>query len=378
VQHSLKTAYLLLEDGTRLTGRFFGVEKPVLGELVFNTGMTGYQEILTDPSYAGQVVVMTYPLVGNYGLNDVDVESDRVQVSAFIVKEQADFASNWRAQQSLDAYLKAHGVVGVSNLDTRMLTQQIRGHDGLKCLISPDPITDTLAEELLQRYQTPSNLVALVSRQEVSCYAAGDGPDALHFAVVDLGVKTGILKNLTDRGCNVTVFPWNAGADDILSCRPDAVLLSNGPGNPKDAVASIETARQLMGRLPLYGICLGSQILALALGADTYKLRFGHRGSNHPVQDLQTGKVMMTSQNHGYAVEADNLPDGVRVTHINVNDGTVEGLACPSQKVFSVQFHPEAGPGPRDAHGLFDDWIAQVRPGRLSSYVAKSRIASHV
>lgn len=349
-------AKILLQDGTLIEGKSFGAEKTSFGEIVFNTGMTGYQEILTDPSYAGQVVVMTYPLIGNYGINDDDVESKAIYANGLIVKEFSEAESNWKSTKKLSEYLKGNGIIGISDIDTRMLTKKIRNQGAMNCVLTTEDITPEI-ESQLKSYLFPSDIVSQISRNE-SEIIKGYGAK---IALIDLGVKTGIVKQLALLGCEVKLFPWNTSAESILDYNPDAVLFSNGPGDPKDVKEVIQTAKQLIGKTNIFGICLGHQILALALGADTYKLKFGHRGSNHPVIDLRTNKVQITAQNHGYAVCTNSLPANVKITHMNVNDETVEGLYCPELNIETVQFHPEAGPGPKDCNHIFSDWINKLQ-----------------
>ncbi len=357
-------AHIILEDGTEIEGMSAGADITTFGEICFNTGMTGYQEILTDPSYAGQIVVMTYPLMGNYGINEQDVESEKIQVRGFIVKELSEIETNWKSSKSLIEYLKENNIPCITGVDTRMLTKKIRTKGAMNCVITSEKITDSLGKQLkgslkkkLAEFTFPADVVQQVSRKEAEIIK-GDGK---RIALVDLGVKTGIIRHLRELGCEIHIFPYDVNARTILDGKFDAALLSNGPGDPKDVKESIQTTKDLLGKLPLYGICLGQQILALAMGADTYKLKFGHRGSNHPVIDLRTNKVIMTAQNHGYAVCIDRLPDNIQITHMNVNDETVEGFCCPSLKVSAVQFHPEAGPGPRDANYIFADWVKEVQ-----------------
>lgn len=349
-------ASLLLEDGTLLQGTAFGSETPAMGELVFNTGMTGYQEILTDPSYAGQVVVMTYPLMGNYGINLEDNQSKRIQARGLIIKELANAPSHWKMQHELSAFLKHHGIFGLAGVDTRMLVKKIRNQGAMNCRLTPGLITPA-DQAALAAFEFPKDVVAQVSTPQ-PYIIAGSGPK---IGLVDLGVKTGILTQLKALDCEIHMFPWDTPAQTLLATPLDAILLSNGPGDPKAATVTIETTQQLLGTIPLFGICLGFQILALALGADTYKLKFGHRGSNHPVQDVQTQRVTITSQNHGYAVYPESLPPDVTITHLNLNDKTLAGFASPKLNVQAVQFHPEAGPGPTDTRYLFQHWIDSLK-----------------
>ena len=343
---------IILEDGTIFEGESFGSLKTICGEIVFNTGMTGYQEILTDPSYAGQIVTMTYPLIGNYGINEEDIESDKIQVSGFIVKEYSELPNHWQSQMTLKEYLKKNEIPAISGVDTRMLTKKIRNKGTMKCILTTEEVSNELLN-ILDEYEFPNDIVSRVSSLKKQIFP-GKGKK---IGVIDLGLKQGIVEQLLNLGCHVTVFPYNVTSKEILNSSLDALLLSNGPGDPKDNESVIKTVKEIKGKLPLWGICLGNQILALALGANTYKLKFGHRGANHPVIDLETGKVFMSSQNHGYAVEKDSLTEGVKVTHYNVNDDTVEGIACSNYQIKAVQFHPEEGPGPEDAHNIFEKWL---------------------
>ncbi len=364
---------LALEDGTVMMGRAFGARATVVGEVVFNTAMTGYQEILTDPSYRGQMVVMTCSHIGNVGVNDEDVESDRPQVAAFIVRALSPVVSNWRATESLEDYLARYGIPGLSEVDTRALTRRIRAKGVMKGALSTEEDADP--EALVEMARSWEGLEGRDMVREVTCaapyeWAEGSGrwqphgfhptPEPRHHVVVyDFGVKRSILRRLVDRGCRVTVVPAYTSAGDVLRLRPDGIVLSNGPGDPAGLPGIVETVRQLLETgIPIFGICLGHQLIAQAIGARTYKLPFGHHGSNHPVREEATGRVRITAQNHNYAVDPDTLdPREAVITHINLNDGTVEGLALRDRPVFSVQYHPEANPGPHDADPLFDQWV---------------------
>lgn len=349
-------ATIILEDGEVILGKSFGAQGKICGELVFNTGMTGYQEILTDPSYAGQIVTMTYPLIGNYGINASDIESDKIQVSGFIVKEYAGIPNHWQCEKTIETYLKENNVMGVYGIDTRMLTKKIRTKGAMKCMIITQEVTSSNLPELikeLKEYSFPADIVAQVSAKSIS-HIDGNGKKV---GILDLGLKKGIVGQLVNLDCDVTVFPHNTTSKAIKDSGVDVLLLSNGPGDPKDVKEAIETTKNLIGEMPIWGICLGHQILALALGADTYKLKFGHRGANHPVIELETGKVYMSSQNHGYAVKDETIPADMKITYLNVNDDTVEGISSKKYAITSVQFHPEEGPGPEDAHYIFKKWL---------------------
>jgi len=343
--------WLVLENGEVFEGEAFGSENEAEGEVVFNTSMTGYQEILSDPSYCGQIVVMTYPLIGNYGIHRDDFEAMMPAACGLIVKEAADQPSHWKSERSFADLLKEKGIPGLAGVDTRRLTKRIRTHGTLK-----GRLTNALANKEkivaeLRRRPAPRDLVDRVSTK--APYASpGAGPRVV---IIDFGMKKGILREVIRRGADVLTVPWRTPAEEILGLRPDGILLTNGPGDPKDVPEAVRTVRRLLGCAPLFGICLGHQLLALACGGNTVKMPFGHRGANHPVKDLTTGRFFMTSQNHGYAVDPDSLADtGLDVTHININDGTVEGLAHKEWPAFSVQFHPEAAPGPEDSGHLFD------------------------
>lgn len=349
------TGRLVLEDGTVLEGEAFGAAGTSVGEVVFNTGMTGYQEVLTDPSYAGQIVTMTYPLIGNYGVNAEDIESWKPHVRGFLVREWCDLPSHWRSTGTLEGYLKEHGIVGLAGIDTRALTRHLRRQGTLRGVLTTDPAADPAALAARAREWTAAGLVDEVSTREPYDLEPPGVQAGPHVVVVDFGVKRNILRSLRNLGCRVTVVPAGGTADGILARRPDGVLLSNGPGDPADVAGAPEMVRGLLGRLPVFGICLGHQILGLALGGRSFKMKFGHRGVNHPVTDLETGRSYITTQNHGYAVDPASLAGtGLSVTHVNLNDGTVEGMRHETLPAFSVQYHPEACPGPEDSLYLFN------------------------
>ena len=354
-------ALLALEDGRVFRGRSFGAPGERCGEAVFNTSMTGYQEILTDPSYTGQIVTMTYPLIGNYGVNPEDAESARVRVEGLIVKECCRVPSNWRSRQALPEYLQEHGVVGIEGVDTRALTLHIRTAGAMKAAAST---LGRSADELVQMARDWEGLVGrdLITQASTPERYTWDGSEGgrLRVVVYDFGVKFNMLRLLAERGCEVVVVPATTPAEEALALEPDGFLMSNGPGDPAGAPHVAAEVRKLLDRdKPLFGICMGQQILALALGGKTFKLKFGHRGANHPVQELSTKRVDITSQNHGFCVDIDSLPaDDIELTHINLNDQTLEGFRHKHLPLFSVQYHPEASPGPHDAAILFDRFVA--------------------
>lgn len=366
-----KKALLALADGTVFEGYSFGAEGEAGGEVVFNTSMTGYQEILTDPSYKGQIVTMTYPHIGNYGVNEEDVESSKPHLSGFIVKELSQYPSNWRSHRTLDEYLKESGVVGIKGIDTRALTRRIRDYGSIEGVISTGELSP---ENLVKKARSSSGIVGHDLVKEVTCgkvyrwkenpLPQGEGELRFNVVVYDFGVKWNILRMLSQYGCDVTVVPASTPAEDVLSMNPDGILLSNGPGDPEAVSYGIENIRKLIGKKPVFGICLGHQILGLALGGKTYKLKFGHHGGNQPVMDLSTKKVEITAQNHNFALDISSIVGDVDLTHINLNDQTVEGMQHRRYPVFSVQYHPESSPGPHDSWYLFERFkrmIAEVR-----------------
>ncbi|MFT5206984.1 MAG: carbamoyl-phosphate synthase small subunit [Candidatus Omnitrophota bacterium] len=360
-------AILALESGLIFKGQAFGDIKNAEGEVVFNTAMTGYQEVITDPSYKGQMVCMTYPLIGNYGINSEDMESRACFLSGFIVKELSRIVSNHRADRTLDAYLKEQGIVGIQGIDTRALTLHLRTHGAQKGIIS---ISEKDPEKLIRMAKDSKSIVGVDLVQEVM----QDKPyqwteeGKYHIVAIDSGIKLNILRCFAKLNCKVTVLPATAPAHDILKLNPDGLFLSNGPGDPEQVDYLIYTVKQLLNKLPIFGICLGHQILGQALGAKTYKLKFGHHGANHPVMDLTTGKVEITSQNHGFAIDPDSIPgDKVKVTHISLNDQTCEGIEHTELPLFSVQYHPEAAPGPHDSGYLFERFIQKIEAAKQNA-----------
>ncbi|KOR88455.1 glutamine-hydrolyzing carbamoyl-phosphate synthase small subunit [Paenibacillus solani] len=353
-------ARLLLEDGTLFTGKSFGAEAEMTGEVVFNTGITGYQEVLSDPSYCGQIVTMTYPLIGNYGITRDDFESMRPFVHGFVVRRHEPVPSNWRAEYSVDSLLKEYGIPGISEIDTRMLTRIIRHYGTMKGILTTsnkpveelkEMLGDTTIAELrnqVAKTSTPQMFSSPGSKERI--------------VLVDFGAKSGILRELTSRGCDVVVVPHDTTAEEIRRLHPDGIQLSNGPGDPKDVPYAVDMIKEIMGEYPIFGICLGHQLFALAAGADTEKLKFGHRGGNHPVKELASGRCYITSQNHSFAVREDSIKNtDLEVTHINNNDKTIEGLKHSKYPAFSVQYHPEAAPGPLDSSYLFDQFLDMIR-----------------
>ncbi|MBO3320087.1 carbamoyl phosphate synthase small subunit [Clostridium perfringens] len=343
-------AKLILENGVVFEGKAFGYLKECVGEVVFNTGMTGYQEVLTDPSYYGQIVTMTYPLIGNYGINLEDLESKEPKVRGFIVREKCQYPNNFRCELELETYLAQNKVLGLDGIDTRALTKILRNNGTMKGIIVLD---NSNLEDVKDKLEAFSNrdAVSIVSTNE-KYEISGEGKKV---AIIDFGIKQNIIRNFVKRGCNVTVFPYDFKAEEVLEINPDLVFLSNGPGDPEDMGEAVNEIKKIVGKKPIVGICLGHQLLALTLGGETKKLKFGHRGCNHPVKDLINNRVNITSQNHGYYVAT--LPENMEITHVSMNDGTVEGMKHKELPIFSVQFHPEACPGPKDSEYIFDEFM---------------------
>lgn len=341
---------LILEDGTIFEGKAFGYTEDSVGEVVFNTSMTGYQEILTDPSYYGQIVTITYPLVGNYGINLEDLESSNVHVSGFIVREKSDMPSNFRCEMDIDTYLKQSKVIGLEGIDTRSLTKILRNKGTMKGIITTEHTKLSDIKNKLDEYDI-SQAVRIVSRKAVE-HHEGSGKKV---AIMDFGVKENIIRNFKKRDCDIKVFPATTKADEVLAADPDLIFLSNGPGDPADLEDIVENVRQMIGKKPICGICLGHQILAIALGGKTGKLKFGHRGGNHPVKDFEEDKIFITSQNHGYYVT--EMPNDMEITQVNLNDDTVEGMRHKTMPIYCVQYHPEACPGPFDSEYVFDKFL---------------------
>jgi carbamoyl-phosphate synthase small subunit len=373
-------AKLALENGVVLTGEAFGAQGEVTGEVVFNTSLSGYQEIFTDPSYAGQIVTMTYPMIGNYGINAEDVESERPQVAGVIVKEYFDFYSNARATGSLGQWLRNNNVVAVQGLDTRMLTKMIRTQGAMRGVLTTEDMDDAslLKKVAASPIMDGLDLTGIVTCREPYLW---DGVDETPFALMpnpdartngqrynvvayDYGIKRNILRRLASYGCKVTVLPTELPAEEVLARNPDGIFLSNGPGDPAAVKIAIQNIKQLIGKKPIFGICLGHQLMGLALGGRTFKLKFGHRGANHPVKNLLTSRIEITSQNHGFAVDPDSLDkNDIEITHVNLNDGTNEGFRHRHLPIFCVQYHPEASPGPHDSDYLFSDFLEMMKTG---------------
>ena len=382
-------ATLALEDGKVFRGQGFGALRTVVGEVCFNTSMAGYQEILTDPSYEAQIVTMTYPLIGNYGINSSDVESSRPHVSGFVIRELSRVTSNWRSETTLDDYLKQNNIPGLQGIDTRALTRHLRTRGAMKGVLSTEEISD---EEAVRKAREWNGLIGVDYVKDVTCDAPYDWdpddklsrnwkipvggdksredyfdklpPVKYRIVAYDFGMKRNILRRLRQNGFKVKVVPATTSAADVLKENPDGIFLSNGPGDPEALGYALSAVRELIGKKPIFGICLGHQILGLAMGGRAFKLKFGHRGGNQPVKDLKTGKISITCQNHGFAIDASSLPKEVEQTHVNLNDQTCEGLRHRSEPVFSVQYHPEASPGPHDANYLFQEFAKLIESAR--------------
>ena len=372
MEMTVKKRKLILEDGSVYLGEAFGSETDKMVELVFNTSMVGYQEILSDPSYTGQAVVMTYPLIGNYGMCEDDYETLIPSMSGLIVREYCDEPSNFRSANTLSQIMKTYDIAGISKIDTRKLARHIRDFGSCKAyLVSEDSDTDK-ALERLKAWKPDPDVVSKVSTGNI--YKAGMLVDNTnkqkykHIVAIDCGMKKNILRELSKRGCSITVVPWDTSADAIKELCPDGLFISNGPGDPQDVKQTIETVKNMIGYCPIFGICLGHQIMSLAYGAKTYKLKFGHRGGNHPVKNLYKDRIEITSQNHSYAVDDESLKGtGLEATHINLLDNTVEGVACKKDRVFSVQYHPESAPGPQDSSYLFDEFLEMIDDKKANS-----------
>jgi len=372
-----KKAILVLEDGSAYEGHSFGAETTAYGEVVFSTSMTGYQEMLTDPSYAGQILVPTYPLIGNYGINESDFESRQIQVRGFAVREYCSQPSHWQSTRTLHEFLLAYGTPGISGIDTRALTRRLRSSGVMMGILSSEMTPEEASKELKslpkydftdfvhqvsteKAYEWQSNTPAPVTLPSLSLRGASATKQPLKILVIDYGLKYNILRILSQLGCQASAVPCTASAKDVLALNPDGIVLSPGPGDPALLDDITDTVKELIGRKPIMGICLGHQLIGKALGAQTFKLKFGHRGGNHPVRDLATGRVYITAQNHGYAVDADTLKQGLEVSHINLNDGTVEGLRHRDLPILSIQYHSEASPGPLDNMYLFERFLEMV------------------
>ncbi len=363
-------AHLVLADGTHFEGIAMGAEGTAIGEAVFTTGMTGYQEVITDPSYCGQIVTLTAPQIGNTGVNEEDAESSKPFLAGLVVHELSERASSWRSETTLQAYLHRHGIVGIAALDTRALTRHIRDHGAQMAAIGTDAPQELKKVAAAAAPMTGRDLTGMVSTPEPHTWTQGTGvwgtqsTAERRVVCVDFGVKHNILRCLVDHGCEVHVVPSTTSAEEILALEPDGVFLSNGPGDPAPVTHAIATVRDLLGVKPIFGICLGHQILCLALGGSTYKLKFGHRGLNQPVKDLATGRIEVTTQNHGFAVDIESLPEGCELTHVHLNDGTCMGIAHEGHRAFSVQYHPEAAAGPHDSRYLFERFTEAIDRAR--------------
>ena len=358
-------AQLLLADGRLFNGQSFGAEGEIIGEVCFNTGMTGYQEILTDPSYCQQIVTMTMPHIGNYGISLDGNESNKIQVAGFVIKEETSIPSNWSSRESIGDYLKSQNIIGIKNVDTRALTSHIRDNGAMNGIISTIEFDVVRLQEKLKISKSMEglDLAQVVTTSKKYKWSQSRG-NAFKVAAIDFGIKHNILRILEDYDCDITVFPATISAREILEFNPDGVFLSNGPGDPEAVSYGIETVKHLLGKKPIFGICLGHQILALSLGAKTFKMKFGHRGINHPVKNLENSSVEITSQNHGFAVDLDSLPDNVISTHINLNDNTSAGIRWIDGSALSVQYHPESSPGPHDSRYLFNNFIKMMEDAK--------------
>lgn len=354
---------IVLEDGEEYLGYGFGADKESICEIVFNTSMVGYQEIVSDPSYTYQMVVMTYPLIGNYGITDEDYETKQPTIGGMIVREYNDLPSNFRYTKTLSEYLEENNIPAIGGIDTRKLTRSIREKGSRKVLLTDLKTTKEEALKKIKEYEIPRDAVEKVSCKK-KWYSRTANP-SYNIVAIDCGIKLNIVRSLNQRGCNVTVVPYDTTAKEIIDLKPDGIFLSNGPGNPEDVTQVIQLVKELKGKYPMFGICLGHQMISLAYGAKTYKLKFGHRGGNHPVRNVTNDKIEITSQNHSYAVEEESLEKtDLIVTHRNVLDGTVEGVACKKDRIFSVQYHPESAPGPQDSGYLFDQFIDSIKGER--------------
>ena len=350
---------LILEDGSEYYGYGFGSREDKITEIVFNTSPVGYQEIVSDPSYTYQTVVMAYPLIGNYGIAEEDFETETPTIGGLAVRDYNDMPSNFRSRYTLSELLEQYHIPGIYGIDTRKLVRSIRNLGSRKALITDMDTSLQEGIDRLARYEMPKDAVSVVSRKERQQYFVPEGK--YHVVAIDCGMKQNIVRSLNRLGCNVTVLPWNTCRQEVEAYQPDGIFLSNGPGDPADVTPVIQLVRDLRGKYPIFGICLGHQIISLAYGAKTYKLKFGHRGGNHPVKNLMTGKIEITSQNHSYAVDGDSIPGtGLTVTHLNLLDQTVEGVTCQKDRIFSVQYHPESAPGPQDSEYLFDQFIRMM------------------